>query len=205
MENLEEYLRRLGSESPTPGGGSAAMFVAATGAALLAMVCRISAANSTFAQQRDLTARLIGFSDSLRHEFLDARARDEAAFDAVVRAQRLPKATETERAERARTLEAALQNAAEIPLQLAARVLAGLEAVRDALAIENAHLVSDVGCAAEFLQAALAGCAYNVRINHKYMKDHAIISAQREELTRIEFAAQAPYAAVVQTVRASLL
>ncbi|GAC1500523.1 MAG: cyclodeaminase/cyclohydrolase family protein [Vulcanimicrobiaceae bacterium] len=196
---------RLGSESPTPGGGSAAMFVAATGAALLAMVCRITGANPKFAAKHDLTGRLIRLSDALRQEFLDARARDEAAFEAVVRAQRLPKSTESERAIRARTLEAALQHAAEIPLHLAARVLAGLEAVRDALAIENANLVSDLGCAAEFLHAALAGCAYNVRINHKYMKDQAVITAQRNELNRIESAAQAPFAAVVQTLRAGLL
>ena len=48
-------------------------------------------------------------------------------------------------------------------------------------------LASDVGCAAELASAALAACAYNVRVNHRYMHDEArrfAIKPQRSFATK---------------------
>jgi len=47
-------------------------------------------------------------------------------------------------------------------------------------------LVSDVGCAAEFAHAAVISCGYNVRINHRYMRDEAAIREQAATLFRYE-------------------
>ncbi|MBV8531736.1 MAG: cyclodeaminase/cyclohydrolase family protein, partial [Candidatus Eremiobacteraeota bacterium] len=47
-------------------------------------------------------------------------------------------------------------------------------------------LASDAGCAAEFAAAAIAACAYNVRINHRYMHDGATVAAQEGRLERYE-------------------
>ena len=54
--------------------------------------------------------------------------------------------------------------------------------------IENdlGALASDVGCAAEFAHAAVAGCAYNVRINHRYMHDESAIAEQAGTLAGYE-------------------
>ncbi|MGD0476464.1 MAG: cyclodeaminase/cyclohydrolase family protein, partial [Candidatus Velthaea sp.] len=45
MLDLQAYLNRLASAQPTPGGGSAATIVGALGAALVAMVARITLGN----------------------------------------------------------------------------------------------------------------------------------------------------------------
>ncbi len=204
METLSEYLAQLASEWPTPGGGSAATLVAAAGASLVAMVARICSANPKYAAHKDLALELVGQADSLREEFLRARERDEAAFDRVVAATAMPKATESEKSARRAALDLALAHAAAEPLSAAQNALEVLRLAESALDLNNNNLVSDIGCAAEFAAAALASCAYNVRINHKFMRDSAAIEAQQHALERYERDAHALLTKVRKTVNAAL-
>ncbi|MDQ2991439.1 MAG: cyclodeaminase/cyclohydrolase family protein, partial [Candidatus Eremiobacteraeota bacterium] len=111
MESYDDYLTRLASKAPTPGGGSAATLVAASGAALVAMVARIC--QNTPASS-GLAGRLIVQADGLRTELLAARRRDEAAFERVVEVQAMPKGDT-----RASAMALALRHAAEAPLHAA--------------------------------------------------------------------------------------
>ncbi len=189
METLDDYLRRLASGDPVPGGGSAAALIGAIAAALAAMVGRIASAPLD-----DVVAE----ADRLREELSAARLRDEAAFSAVVAAQALPKEDEAKAQARRRALDETLRRAAEEPLRAAGLALRVLELARRLSEAKTKALASDVGCAAEFAHAALAGCAYNVRVNHKYMRDAEIIARQAEELRSHENAA----ARLLQEVRA---
>jgi formiminotetrahydrofolate cyclodeaminase len=204
VETLSDYLTQLASEWPTPGGGSAATVVAAAGAALVAMVARICSANKKYALHGDLTKELVSQADALRAEFLRARERDEAAFDRVVAATAMPKSTDEEKRIRRDALEIALAHAAAEPLSAAQSALAVMRLAARALQLGNTNLVSDIGCAAEFGYAALTSCAYNVRINHKFMRDLAAIEAQAHALDRYEREASALLASIRKTVRAQL-
>jgi formiminotetrahydrofolate cyclodeaminase len=150
------------------------------------MVTRISAGNPKYAAQHDLAVRTAGAADALRLELLAARDRDERAFSRVVAAQALPRDSEAEREARSRTLEAALHDAAEVPLRACELCIDVLRLAVGALQIPNKSLASDLGCAGEFGAAALAACAYNVRVNHRYMRDRAAIDAQAKKLARYE-------------------
>jgi formiminotetrahydrofolate cyclodeaminase len=178
--------------------------VAATGAALVAMVARISSANPKYADQLPLCKELVDHADGLRNEFLLARERDEAAFDRVVAAQAMPKGTEQEKASRRAALETALHHAAAEPLSGAARSLDVLRLAARSLEIRNRNLVSDVGCAAEFAASALNACAYNVRINHRFMHDLNAIEAQANSLARYEREASTLLATIRSDVAAAL-
>ena len=186
VDSLPEYLGRLASEWPTPGGGSAATVVGAAAAALVAMVARISSTNPKYAAHQALALELVARADDLRNEFLRAKDRDEAAFDRVVAATAMPKESGEEKQQRRDALEIALQHAAAEPLFAAELALDALRLVVRALEIPNKNLVSDLGCAAEFAAASLAACAYNVRVNHKFMKDAYAIEAQEHVLARYE-------------------
>ncbi|HET6895782.1 MAG TPA: cyclodeaminase/cyclohydrolase family protein [Candidatus Baltobacteraceae bacterium] len=179
MEALREYLVNLASESPAPGGGSAAMVVGATGCALVAMVARICAASPKYEAKRALASELVAQADRLRADFLERKARDERAFDAVVAARGDKEA-----------MQRALAGAAAVPLEGAQAALEALRLGADAIELGNANLMSDVGCAAEFAYAALLACAYNVRINHKFMKDEHLVATQQSELSELEKAAR---------------
>ena len=177
MESLDSYLQRLASADAVPGGGSAAALIGAIAAALVAMVGRIGAA---------APADVPELADALRAHLLDARARDEEAYTAVVAAQALPKGNDTERGARRQALDGALKGAAEAPLRTATLALGVLELVEQLLDLSMGALVSDVACAAEFAHAAVSACGYNVRINHRYMRDETLIREQAAELVRIE-------------------
>ncbi len=195
METLDDYLRRLASRDPVPGGGSAAALIGAIATALVAMVGRIASV-----PLEDLVAE----ADRLREELAAARRRDEAAFAAVVAAQALPKDDEAQVQARREALEAALQRAAEEPLHAAGLALRVLQLAQRLSEAKTNALASDVGCAAEFAHAALAGCAYNVRVNHKYMCNAELIASQAEMLASYESAASNILELVRATVNAAL-
>ncbi|MGB8907419.1 MAG: cyclodeaminase/cyclohydrolase family protein [Candidatus Cybelea sp.] len=177
MESLDAYLERLASKEAVPGGGSAAALIGALAAALVAMVGRIGAAP---------IEGLVSEADGLRAELAEARLRDEAAYAAVIEAQALPKGNDAESSARRRVLDGALEHAAQVPLEAAGLSLKVLRLADRLARIPKSALASDVGCAAEFANAALAACAYNVRVNHRYMRQAPIVREQAAQLVRYE-------------------
>jgi formiminotetrahydrofolate cyclodeaminase len=151
------------------------MVVAAAGCALLSMVARICAAGAKYSSKHELANRLAAEGDELQRAFLQRKTQDERAFDAVVAAR-------GDKAAR----ESALHGAASVPFEGAQAALHLLRLCVDALELGNANLVSDVGCAAEFAYAAMRACAYNVRINHKFMQDASAMDSQRIALADME-------------------
>ena len=182
---LDGYLEALASALPTPGGGSAAALTGALGAALVAMVARITASNPKFAARADQATALAARADALRQALERARADDESAFARVIAAQALPRSSDAEKTARSEALQAAFAGASEAPLQTARFALEVLRASGAALGLENHHLSSDASCAAEFAATALATAAYNVRANHPYMKDGALVAGQQAELASL--------------------
>lgn len=197
VTSIDGYLERLASAAPAPGGGSAATIVGAAGAALAAMVARICLQNPAYAKHAELAGEIVEKADQLREEFLEARERDETAFRRVVEAQALPKGTEAEQAARRDALELALGHAATEPLRAARLSLNVLMLSLRLVEIPNRNLASDVGCAAEFGYAALAASAYNVRINHRFMRDTDAIASHEHQLKNYETEA----GSILDTVR----
>jgi len=191
VNGIDAYLDRLASPDPTPGGGSAATLVGALGAALCAMVAKITAAGERHAAVRDEAEAIAGAADALRERFGAARPLDEAAYQRVVDASALPKATDEQKRARTAALQRALAGAAEAPLTAAGLCAEGIALAERANALGNTHLVSDVECALHFFRAALAACVANVRINHRFIKDAGVVQAQDERLVAIVKAANA--------------
>jgi formiminotetrahydrofolate cyclodeaminase len=190
VDGIDAYLERLASADPTPGGGSAATLVGAFGAALCAMVARITSGSARHADVRPQAEALAAEADLLRERFAAARIVDEAAYSHVVEASALPKATDDEKRVRTERLQAALTGAAEAPLTAAGMAAEGVALARRVAALGNAHLVSDVECAEAFFRAALEASAANVRINHRFMRDAERVRAQDDRLLAILAAAR---------------
>jgi methenyltetrahydrofolate cyclohydrolase len=204
VDTIDAYLERLASDAPVPGGGSAAAIVAALGAALVGMVGRLTSRATKFVAFAPEAGELVRRADVLRRGLDEARARDERAFSAVVDAQAMPKHTDTERAARTAALQLALTEAADAPLHCAGLAGDVIVMAQGMAAAGNTGLASDVGCAAEFGAAAVAACAYNVRVNHRYMRDEDAIERQRLALETIERDAAGRANAVRDLVNAAL-
>jgi formiminotetrahydrofolate cyclodeaminase len=187
---FEAYLDALASADPTPGGGSAATLVGAMAAALCAMVARITMGSAKLAPVHEEAAAIAADADDLRRRFVEQRPLDEAAFEAVVRAQAMPRATETEQAARRERLQHALAGAAEAPLEAARLATDAFALTARTAELHNANLMSDVDCAMHFARAAFDASAANVEVNHRYITDPATVAQQRDRLATLARAAR---------------
>src|SRR5439155_2724498 len=122
--SLGQFLDRLASSDPTPGGGTASAIAGALAAGLLAMVSRLSAGKGgdDAAFQRTLAA-----AEEQRRALLDLAVQDAQAFDAVMRARRLPKETAEDKQRRQAAIQEALTGASDVPLDVASRAASLLE------------------------------------------------------------------------------
>jgi formiminotetrahydrofolate cyclodeaminase len=188
---FEAYLDDLASGRPTPGGGSAATIVGALGAALVAMVARITRDSPRHAAVAERASALVTRAEELRAQLTSSRVADELAFEAVIAALALPKTTDAEKAERTARVQHALAGAASVPLHSAELARDVLALAVEATELGNKHLASDAGCAAEFAAAALHGAAYNVRANHPTLKDRDLVARQEAALEALEIEAAA--------------
>ncbi len=184
--DLDAYLDALASASPAPGGGSAAALVGAMGAALCAMVARITAESPRHAAVAAAAEALARDADALRSRLAELRPRDEAAYAAVVAAQRLPRSTEDEKAARTSAVQAALAGAAAVPLETAEASVAIFALADRAGGLGNAHLASDIACARHFARAAFEAAVDNVRVNHAYLRDEALIAAHERRIAELD-------------------
>ena len=88
-ETINDYLARLASREPTPGGGAAAALHAAQGAALVAMVARYTT-GTKYEQHAELVTRIISSADGLVAQALRLADADQHAFQGVIDAYKLP-------------------------------------------------------------------------------------------------------------------
>ena len=177
---LRAFSDDLASDAPVPGGGSAAAYAGAMGAALAAMVARITAKKEGSSDSPDF----IGEMDRLRGALLRLVDADSAAYARVAEAMRLPRKTEEEKRARTDRLQAALVTASEVPLEVAKTARRLLEACERSVASASPMTASDIGVGALLAETALRGAALNVMINLASIKDPAQVKLLSEDLDR---------------------
>jgi glutamate formiminotransferase/formiminotetrahydrofolate cyclodeaminase len=168
---LRGFADELSMESPAPGGGSVAALCGALSAGLSSMVANLTVGKKGYEKAAKTMNRTALRAQALKDECLALVDLDTQAFNKVMDAFRLPKATAEQAREREAAVEAATKEATLVPfrtLQAALQlVLLAAKAVRDG----NRNSLSDAGVAALAAQAAAEGAYYNVRINLPGIKD----------------------------------
>lgn len=197
---IGEWLTELASAAPAPGGGAAAAMNAATGAALVSMVCNLTIGKPKYAEHEVTMAEVRARADELRVEALELAEADATAFTSVMDAYGLPRRTDEEKAARRAAVQEALTGAADVPLRIAALSAEVIELANRILAGANVNVLSDVAVAADSARAALRSAAINVEINRSSMTDEARRTDLAEQLERHN-GALAVADTVVSTVR----
>jgi methenyltetrahydrofolate cyclohydrolase len=170
---LERFLEVLGSEAPTPGGGAAGAITGATGAALIAMVGRLTVGKPGFEDVEDRMRALIDRADAARLAFLELADRDAHAFDDVMVAFKMPKETDEDKAARSAAIRSGYERAASVPLEIAYAAVDLMELAEDATSSGNAQAASDGVSGAAHLYCATICAIANVEINAASLKDEA--------------------------------
>lgn len=189
MEMMEQsctrFLAELAGKAPVPGGGGASALVGAAGVALGNMVgCLTTGKKKYAAVEADIQA-LNAKAEALRRELEALVQADAEAFAPLAAAYGLPKDTPAQAAHKAAVLEAALDTACAVPLEIMQKCAEGIVLVEQYAAKGSVLAVSDAGCAAALCKAALQSASLNVFINTKLMTDRthaAALDAQADAL-----------------------
>src|SRR5882672_6902768 len=107
---LRAFSDELSSDSAVPGGGSAAAYAGAMGAALAAMVARITLRK----EKSEELESYVEETDNLRSDFLRLVDDDSAAYARVAEAMKLPRKTDDEKKIRTERVQAALLPASRV-------------------------------------------------------------------------------------------
>jgi glutamate formiminotransferase / formiminotetrahydrofolate cyclodeaminase len=190
---LRDFATAVAAKTSTPGGGSVAAYAATLGAALGAMAARYSEGDACAASANEL--------DGMRAKFLRLVDRDTEAYSKVSAAYGLPKKTDEDKAARKKAIQAALVEAADVPLEGMRAAIETLKTLESMALTCNKNLVSDMASGALLLRAGLEGCGWNVRINAAGLSDHD----RREDLDSEEGRLRAECARLTESVLASAL
>jgi len=178
---VRTFVEHLATSDPVPGGGSAAAMAGAMGAALVHMVVELTMGRPAADGNQDALTRTRSAAVAWQSELINLAELDANAYDAVVRARKLPRETERQRDVRSVQLAASLREATRIPLATARAASEVLDLAEGLAPIGNRNAVSDVGVAALLAVAALRGAVLNVQINLPYISDDEPLRAGAEE------------------------
>jgi len=180
------FLDNLAAANPTPGGGSAAAHAGAMGAALVAMVARLTIGKKKYAAVEAQMIEILNQAERLRRELTAAIDEDSAAFEGVMASFKLPKDTPEQRRVRAEAIEKATLRAAQVPLTVAQKSVEVMALAERTVALGNLNAISDGASAAAMARAALTSAGYNVRINLAGLADKAAGDTLLDQLWTLE-------------------
>lgn len=175
------FAEDLSSKSSVPGGGAAAAYVGALGAALAQMVGNFTLGKKKYAAFEEDVERINAKAEELRGGLVNLVDEDAYAFAPLAEAYAIPK----EDPSREQAIQAATAKAAECPIgvmHLCCEAVELLEELRDK---GSSMLMSDVGCGAALCRAALEAAAMNVYVNTASLDDKSLADKLEGECDRM--------------------
>ncbi len=174
----------LDSNNFTVGGGSAASLAGAQGAALLAMVTRLSL-NKGYQLSDGQYKKIIDELELLKGRLLNGAVDDSQAYLLIKNAYGLPKQTEEQKQLRRREIESAGYQAASVPLSNAKQCYRVLELAKQLENNYNSNAISDYQVAVSLIRVGIDGCKKNVDVNLPLIKDENKLTELRQQLSSI--------------------
>jgi glutamate formiminotransferase/formiminotetrahydrofolate cyclodeaminase len=169
--------------TPTPGGGSVAALAGSLSAALAGMVAQLTLSSKKYrdaaAEMEDVRTEARGHMEVLKSKVTE----DAQAFDRVIKAMKMPRLSDDEKARRHQAVQEAFREAAEVPLATL-RECGKIVSLIDAVATRgNQASLSDAGMASLMCMACAEGAAMNVLINLSSIEDAGWRTTMRERVS----------------------
>lgn len=162
--SLVDFVTALSAKEPTPGGGSAAGLVGATGVGLLLMV-------ANYIEDQTKVCQVFEPFEKAKNDLLDLIDKDADSFNQYMEAVKMPKSTEEEKKERSIQMQLALKIASQVPfatMKACYQVIPHMEVLEKNC---KKSMISDLGAAATCLRSAIESAYLNIIINAGSIKD----------------------------------
>lgn len=172
---IKDYIEKLSSKEPIPGGGSAAALAGTLSSALIAMVFNLTIGKKVYEEYNEEEKALINTTlkniEECNIELMDFMDKDGEAFLSLMAAFRLPKESQEDKIKRDDKIQLGYENALKVPLNLAKKYIELYEYVLVASKYGNKNVISDAGVAAILLQGAVESAVLNVKVNLSGIRD----------------------------------
>jgi methenyltetrahydrofolate cyclohydrolase len=185
---VAQFVDRLASGEPVPGGGAAAAIAGSLGAALVAMVGNLSEGRPKYIDHQATLVRVIPAARELADRLLALADEDAEAYAGYGTAMKLPRETDDEKAARAAAIREAALAATLSPLRTVEATYEVVQLAEQLAGRSNRNASSDLEVAALLSVAACRSAAANVYINLPSLGDE---TRARELFRRTEDIADA--------------
>jgi len=203
-----DFVNEVDKKSATPGGGSVSALASSLGLALTKMVGHLSVGKKKFRALEEEVQN--EFNDILetfkgyKEEMLVLIDKDTEAYNVVMKAFKLPKETDEEKALRNEEIEKATMVAIETPYRIAVLSLEALKELDYILKYGNKNTLSDLGVSALMLYAGLEGALLNVKINLPGLSDQDVILEYSTKVKQMLFEGRELREDILEKVHSSL-
>jgi formiminotetrahydrofolate cyclodeaminase len=140
------------------------------------MVCNLTIGRKKYAEVEAEMQDVLARSEPLRAQLTALIHEDSTAFDGVMAAYRMPKATPEEKAARSAAIQEGLKQATYVPLRTLEACVAVLELAPIVVEKGNPNVASDGGAGVLAAHAGMMTAALNVRINLNAIKDEVFVA-----------------------------
>jgi glutamate formiminotransferase/formiminotetrahydrofolate cyclodeaminase len=173
---LVDFADETASESPAPGGGSISAYVGSLGISLATMVANLSSHKKGWDSRWEEFSNWAEKGQKIKDELTKLVDLDTAAFNKIMEAFSLPKASEEEKAIRKQAIQNATKFAIEVPFKVMQLSFESLTIIKAMAECGNPNSVSDAGVGALCARSAVMGAFMNVRINASGYDDKAYVN-----------------------------
>ena len=197
---LLAFAEETASESPAPGGGSVAAYASTMGVALATMVANLSAHKRGWDERWATFSNVAERGVQLQAQLAALVDADTAAFNQIMEAYGLPKATDNQKKVRHQAIQDATRHAIEIPMQVARLSMLAMEVASEMAAIGNPNSITDAGVGAMAIRTGVKGAILNARVNLADLEDVDFAGRIREECQQLWSASDEAEASVIARV-----
>jgi len=184
---ISDFLKKLASEAPVPGGGSVAALSGALGAALIAMYGKLGMQRKGVdSDDQEILQKISIEAASYQNKLTRLITEDSLAYTEVMDAFKMPKTTDEESRARQQAIQRAFHVAVEIPLETMNACVECLQLVAEVALVGNPSAFSDLKVAEYMCHAGTMGALENITINLPSIKDQEFVRMVNGKVARLK-------------------
>ena len=172
---LEDYINKVDSPSPAPGGGSVMGVVGSLACALAGMVGHLTINKNKFKElteeEKNNFNKAIEKIKEIKIKLIETIDKDAESFNIFMEAMKLPKNTEEEKLIRKNAISKAAIKSTETPFNILEYSYELIPLFDIILKYGNAGVITDIASAYILIYCASKGSILNININMPLIED----------------------------------
>ena len=185
--SISDFLKKLSSEEPVPGGGSVAALAGALGAALIVMYSKLGIMRKgVSSDDQEVLQKICIEAGSYQQKLTRLITDDSLAYGEVMQAYKLPKTTEEETKTRQEAIQKSFRNAVEVPMQTLSDCIECLYLIAEVAMFGNPSAFSDLKVAEYLCYSGAKGALENIEINLPSIKSLDYLQQATAKLEKLK-------------------